>query len=434
MNPTFIERWFIGFMTKRYRAVVDRRLKDQSKIQESKKLVRRNRFAALFINLVRYFKLVLELLGAGIRPERHTDAVLFYEDNPKSMPSRVQFLEWNLPHTRFEGLTYQDQLQAIPSARFIWRLVFSLLVTILISVFFRPSPLTPDLVRVVRVSLLVYSRARASTKKTVYLFHIYRIETPFVSAFLKERGVRVHLVSSSAPLSAHNRILIGDSLKVCHPYQVDEFEHYRRLGECESCELWSPETFYELEPRYRGRVSDEHYDIVGVYTQGFFLREMLGRLHQEFAEGAVRREAKLLEMVTSYARFHPDVRFVIFPHPLERRHFAQTGEYHFSQTLELSNVQLDISSAHSSTLQFDTVGLGVTLLSSIGFERIYLGFRTIFYAADLEYINWAIDSPYHNIFYTEQDSFVKAIDFARNTSHRQFMDHVFERQFELFTW
>jgi hypothetical protein len=421
-------------MTKTYRGVVERRLEAQSTIQESQKLTQRNRFAVLLISLLRYVKLTLELLGARVRHAPQTDAILFYEDNPEALANRVRFFEWNRPNIPFEGVSYEDKLCAIPNARDVWRVMLWLLGIVLISVLYKPSQLTPHIVRVVRVSLLTLSRVHASTSKTIYLFRIYRIETPFVSAFLKERGIQVHLVASSSPLSAHNRILIGDSLKVCQPYQVDEFQYYRQLGACESCELWSPETFYQLEARYKGLAIDEHFDTVGIYTQGLLLRDRLGTLNKDFATGAVRRETELLEMVAAFAKNHPDVRFIIFPHPMERRHYKKMGEHQFDRLVGASNIEIDFSNTADSTLQFDRVGLGVTLLSSIGFERIYLGFRTIFFASDLEYINWDIESAYHRIFYSESDTFLSAIDTVRSMSHVEFMNRYFGRLFYPVIW
>ncbi|MDY7075434.1 MAG: hypothetical protein SXV54_00790 [Chloroflexota bacterium] len=425
MQLTLIEQCFTRAMTKTCWDVVERRLEAQSKVLKSKKLTQRNRFVVLFINLLRYFTLIVELLGAYSRPAPQADATIFFEYNPESFAKRSQFLEWNMPDTRFKGVSYDDKICAIPNGRFVWRVMLWLLGTILVSVLYRPSQLTPNLVRVVRTSLLTFSLARASTSKTIYLFRLYRVETSFVAAFLKERGIRVLLVASSALLSFDNRVLIGDSLKVCHPYQVDEFRHYRHLGTCESCELWSPETFHQMETRYKDLVIDEHLEIMGVYTQGCRLRAQLGTLHKDFAAGAIRREAELLEMVLTFASSHSDVHFIIFPHPMERRHYKKTGEHQYGKFFETANVEIDLSDATDSTLQFDRVGLGLTTWSSIGFERIYLGFRTIFYVSDLEYINWDIQSPYHKIFFAGQDAFLSAIDAVRKMTHREFMNHYF---------
>jgi hypothetical protein len=434
MHPRLIERCFTRAVTTTYYDIVIRRLETQSTIMESQKFTQRNRFIVLSINLLRYLALVVELLRARSRKAQPSDALLFYDPNPESIEKRRRHLEWNSQNASFIGVSYRDRVCTIPNARSLLRLMWWLLVTIVGSVLFRPSLLTPNVVRIVRTCLLTLSRVNASKDRRIYLFRIYRIETPFVAAFLKERGIRVHLVASSSPLSAHNRVLIGDRLQVCHPYQIDEFEFYRRLGTCESCELWSPETFYKLEDRYKELVIDEHYDTIGVYSQGFSLRDQLGTLDKNFAIGAVRREAELLEMVRIFASGHPDVHLVIFPHPMERRHYQKRGDHQFGQLVGLPNIDIDFSSAADSTLQFDQVGLGLTLLSSIGFERIFLGCRTIFYAADLEYVNWDISSPFHRIFYREQSAFVSAIDETRAMTHREFMIRFFGRFFYPSPW
>lgn len=434
MDLALLEHRFVCSITHTYHNVVENWLETQPDLLESQRFTQKNRFAILLISVLRYLKLTIELLVAyfGIIPR--TDAIVFYETDPRSVEKRGQFLEWNVTGIQLNGVSYDDKIRSVPDARFVWHIMPRLLGVILASALYRPSRLTPHLVRIVRTCLLTFSQAHASATRTIYLFRIYRIETPFVSAFLKERGIRVHLVTSSAPLSFYHRVLIGDSLKVCHPYQVDEFQHYAQLGTCQSCDLWSPETFYQLEAHYKGQSLDEHFNTVGVYTQGAFLRDRLGTLNKDFATKAIRRETELLEMVVVYARGHPDIQFILFPHPMERRYYSETGEHQFDSIVRLHNVTVDFSNATDSTLQFDRVGLGLTTLSSIGFERIYIGLRTIFYVSDLEYINWDIKSPYHKTFFTGQDDFLLAIDTVRKMSHSEFMNYYFGHLFYRSLW
>jgi hypothetical protein len=428
MQIRSIERSFVRAMTTGLSEIVEKRLRAQSRILESQHFWQKNRLAVLLISLVRYVQLCVELIGARFRPVRQIDGVLFYENDQRSVDTRRRYLQWRNPGTQFVDLSYADKIASIPDRCFVWRVMPRLLFAILLSICYPPSQLTSALVRIVRVCLLTFSRACSSTSQTIYLFRIYRIETPFVAAFLQERGITVHLVASSSPLSFHNRILVGDSLKVCHPYQLDEFAHYRTLGACEHCDLWAPETFHELEPHYQDRLIEENPGIIGVYTQGFRLRDELGTLHPDFAVSAVRREDELLDVVTEYAENHPHVRFIVFPHPLERRHYKASGQYQFVRLADLSNVEIDFSTESNSTKQFNRVGLGLTVLSSIGFERIYLGFRTIFYVSDLE-INWDIQSAYHQIFFTDRGTLLAAMDETRVMTHREFMIHYFGRVF-----
>jgi len=430
MQSNWIERWFIRVMTHTYPDLVERRLEASSKILESQKITQKNRWVILVISLLRYINLIIEFLIAHFRPAPQTEALLFWEIYPQEIVGRLKFLKWNKPNAEFESVSYADKLCFVPNILPVWRIMFRLLITILVSALYKPSQLTPHLVRIVRTTLLTFGRAYASTNKTIYLFEIYRIETPFVAAFLMEHGIRVHLIASSAPLSFDNRILIGDSLEVCDPYQVDEFAYYRSMGTCKSCELWSPETFYRLEARYKGLTIDNHFDTIGVYTSGILLRDQLGSLNKEFAAKAIEREIELSNMVAAYARDHPEINVIIFPHPMERRHYHKTGEYPFSKHFKVSNIEVDLSGVGDSTLQFDRVGLGLTNFSSIGFERIHLGFRTIFYVADLEYINWEIESPYHQIFFTERAAFLSAIDQVRQMPHHDFMNHYFGHFFQ----
>jgi CDP-glycerol glycerophosphotransferase (TagB/SpsB family) len=134
---------------------------------------------------------------------------------------------------------------------------------------------------------------------------------------------------------------------------------------------------------------------------------------------------ELLGMIGQYAQMHPQVRMIVFPHPLERRHYNKTREHQFESLEDIPNVTIDFSEANDSTLQFDRVGLGVTTFSSIGFERMHLGLRTLFYVSDLPNVNWEITSPYNAVFFKEKEAFLLAIEAVRKMSHREFINHYF---------
>lgn len=419
------ERRFIRAIAPAYSDKITSWLEAQPRILESQKFTQTNRFAVFLISAVRAIKLAVEVLKAHSGKALDTDAAIFYEKDPASIEKRIAFLEDNEPDTAFAGVSYNNSVRTVPDASFTFRVLPLLLGTIFASAFRAPSRLTPHLVRIVRTCLLALDRVEASTANQLYLFRISRVETPFVAAFLKEHGIGVHLVASSTPLSFYQRVLIGDSLKACHPYQLDEFQYYRQLGICNSCELWSPETFHRIKEYYAGRSLEEHFETIGVYTQGAQLRDRLGTYAKGFAAKAIRRETELLQMVAFYARAYRDVSFVVFPHPMERRHYARTGDHQFDRLARFPNISVDLQDAADSTLQFDRVGLGITTLSSIGFERISLGLRTIFYVSELEYINWDIESPYHRLFFAEREVFLSALDAIRRLTHGQFIRRFF---------
>lgn len=178
---------------------------------------------------------------------------------------------------------------------------------------------------------------------------------------------------STTPLTTENHYLIGDSLKLCHPYQADEFRAYRHLGVCENAEMWSPEELELLSRCYGGKQVSDYPMKIGLYTQGFWLRLQKGASGPVVGGEFARQEEDLATYLVTYLTQHHDVQLFVFPHPIERRHYQQTGEYQFKTLAEHPQVTFDVSDTSSMT-SFDQIGLGITISSTVGFDRLYNGF------------------------------------------------------------
>jgi hypothetical protein len=236
------------------------------------------------------------------------------------------------------------------------------------------------------------------------------------------------LIASTTPLAHYNRYLIGDSLKLCNPYQQDEYTHLQHNYTCRQVELWSPEDIVVLASYYTAKPKPTLSNQIGVYTQGFWLRIEMGIYEEKAGQELAEWEHDLLQIALKLVEQHHELQLVLYPHPLERRHQQKTME-HFGQLLtSQERIRIDFSDSNSA-LTFDQVGLGLTTMSTIGFERLYMGFRTLFYLPPSIFLANGIPSAYNVLFCASQEELLAKIQAVRQMPHAEFMQHTFGKEF-----
>ena len=286
------------------------------------------------------------------------------------------------------------------------------------------SELTSSYVDIVKSCVLVAGHAYASRGREALLFRPYRLEVPFVSAYLMAQGMRAVPIVGTTPMAAHVGTLVGSSAMLCTAYQIDEFAHFHPLDGGGTWELWGPTELVEMEQQYGDAPAPDMTDVIGVYTQGFWLRVLQGSIDEAAARPHVELERRFLDLVERFARAHPRVRLVLFPHPQERARHARTGEHGYGELLGLPNVELDTGD-ESSIFGFDSVGLGITTVSTVGFDRLHIGRRTVFLVGDNDFIDLSVPSRYNSVFHTDADEFLGHVEAARLQPHEQFMAEHF---------
>lgn len=405
-----------------YRSILIQRLEEDqllvSTAASRRKVIRS--LAALFL-------LFMEIITIPFRrPGKTSNHPTFYDSNAQSNPSRLAYLLYHRPDAVFTGINYQSRilpgLKAVSSFPLLARTFVSLLKAI-----FQPSELSGHYTRILRTCLLIASHTNGSGKQELYLFRLYQPESIISAAYLSERNVLIHLVPSTTPLAPYNRRLIGDSLIICNPYQSDEFSCYKDLGSCHKSESWSPEEIVPMNEYYSSRTSPVLPNIMGLYTQGYWLRERRKLLNPELIPELVRREQELHQFLVSYINGITNLELIIFPHPMERRHYQQTGEYPFS-TGASERIRVDFSGVNSN-FTFNLVGLGLTTVSTIGFDRLFMGFRTLFYVPPTGFLDLSVPSPYRPLFCLTKDQLLEQIERWRTRSHAEFMQSIFGRVF-----
>ncbi len=218
--------------------------------------------------------------------------------------------------------------------------------------------------------------ARREKIERAYDFAPYLIDANWYTKGLQEIGVHVNKIPSSGPLKAHNRYLLGNSLALSTPYQLMEVEKFRATIRVDRILKWIPERALEYIQIYQNpNLPEPPKFSIGYYSHGGWLRAASG--HADNGLNIPQAELALMEDLSAWLSHEPDKELLIFLHPKERqpevfeqceafykKHFAGI-KYRFSDQKK------------SSSEGFHLVDLGIAVYSTVLYERLFAGYKSL---------------------------------------------------------
>lgn len=222
----------------------------------------------------------------------------------------------------------------------------------------------------------------------LHFFNIYENDANLLAYVLMKCGIEVNKISSEVPLQFWNRAVVADSLSLCFRYQQDEYEFFNKTMHVRKIQHWVPENSFELKKYYVKKNIATKENTIGFYSSAMWLREELGRI--DLKNNAYLNEQNLFKFLLDFVNRNFAYKLIIFPHPLEKAHLERTKAYYgqLSQHIELADLNVP------NPQQFHKADVGVTLLSTLSYERIFWGFKTLIYP--LGYDDFPIENSNFN--------------------------------------
>ena len=210
--------------------------------------------------------------------------------------------------------------------------------------------------------------------KAVNYFCIYERDSNICSYILIKNGFFINKIPSEVPMYFFNKVIIANQLSFCFAYQKEEFDKYKETMFVEKTELWAPEQILYAPQRFLlKREFKPQYDI-GFFSSGNWLRGQLDDI--DLGHNDKENEELILRGLITYSKKN-NLSLRLFLHPLEKRiEYKATSEIYYKEFLQHQNVTL-ADTMISSIEGFDDINIAVSLYSTLMFERIYLGFKTI---------------------------------------------------------
>ncbi|MFN5621304.1 MAG: hypothetical protein ACK478_08370 [Flavobacteriales bacterium] len=230
------------------------------------------------------------------------------------------------------------------------------------------------IIEVLEISL-VLKWLHAHKLNEIYDFVPFEVDSNAMFLSTRAQGARTTKIPSPGPLSTHNKIMLCDALVLSGGYHFEEIDQLRRHYRIGNFLSWPPErahTYYDLYTKEKGVVTPK---MLGFYSHGEWIRMKNGLIKGNTS--LLHAEEDALRLLGVFLKEHPDFRLTIYPHPKERKSCSiKELEDYYSQMTGASAIHI-ADASKGTTFRFRESDIAITCYSTIIFERLYAGFKTI---------------------------------------------------------
>ena len=212
---------------------------------------------------------------------------------------------------------------------------------------------------------------------TIYYFSIVERESNIFAYFFQRSKIKVVKVASDTPIGFWNQNILSNDLIVCNKYQYDEIEFFKRSINIDKAIYFGPELSLKYNNLYDSNTRASN-NTIGFYSTASWVRSAEGHIDQgiDFMES----EKKVISCLKNILLKNKNLKLYIFLHPKEKNCNYLLKSFKYYKNLFEENIPYEIvESPKSSSELFHKVDLGVAFNSTILHERIYCGFKTLFY-------------------------------------------------------
>lgn len=198
----------------------------------------------------------------------------------------------------------------------------------------------------------------------------YENDSNFSYLLFKKQNVKYHKCPSPGPLKIHNQLILVDSLFINNPYQEEELNIYSETIRFKNYKKVPPENAFKFIDFYR----DKNHSLknsLGFYSHGAWVRKKQG--HKNDGLTILQSENEILNILTNLR-----VEKGYFLHPKEKLDIKEAISFYH----KFDNAPTFLNLQSPSNLLFASVDIGLGAYSTILFERLFAGFKTLFYRSE----------------------------------------------------
>jgi hypothetical protein len=188
-------------------------------------------------------------------------------------------------------------------------------------------------------------------------------------------------------------------------------------------ETWMPEMQLNYLHLYDKKQIELPVNVIGFYSGACWLRKKLDHTILETI-GSYDAEEQILKNLLEYVGKNPTLRLMIFLHPIEKRNknnFDDAMKYYSAIISEDLRSNVEFYPPDSpGVFGFDKINIGVSLFSTIMFERLSLGFKCILNPVDKPDFPIA-NSPFRNICAYSKSELFEKLDKNINLSKEEYL-------------
>lgn len=347
---------------------------------------------------------------------------IIYDATRKSFESRKDFVNHFFKEGKVTAGIFKNELfNNIPLSQKIAIMFLATLWTPFLFVFnfFRKDKVGYSLLlfEFVEVYRLIESCKQLKVKE-VFFFCIYEKDANITALLLNHNNIIVNKITSETPLSFWNKIIIADKIYLCSAYQLDEVEKYKETIFTDKIYLWGPEKIMVNYHKYSQPTNLKKQNI-GFYSTAGWLRKLQGHIEQKVPLDEKEEMVKFI--LKEFCKNNTQYKLTVFLHPKERIEKVKDLVIDkYKKDFEGINYTL---CSEISALSFEEAALAVAFFSTIVFERLYYGFKTLIMPMGLEE-NFPIQgSSMKNICAYSEKELYNLIENNIKLSNQEFFDN-----------
>lgn len=243
--------------------------------------------------------------------------------------------------------------------------------------------------------------------KNLHFFCIYETDSNLMAYALMNNGIKINKIPSEVPLQFLNTTIVANTLSFCFRYQEEEYQAYASRMHCNDLQHWIPENSFSLEHFYISGDRNTDKNTIGFYSSGMWYRKEIDTMDLLNADVY---ERELLLYLMEFVKENPSYKLMIFLHPIEKANMDRALQYYnsFSTAFEFADIKM------SNAQLFALADVVVSLYSTLVFERIFWGFKTIM--APLGQTNFPVQgSVFNNVCARNKEQLKEKLNVALKT-------------------
>ena len=306
---------------------------------------------------------------------------LIFDAQKSSKNLRIDYLRHYTKIKDFDFISYNELLFFKSNfnkiSYFFYSLPFVLLLTIISQFYQNRSSFALLIEYPIVLNNLFSILNKNSNISSIYYFSIVERESNIFAYFFQEKKVKVIKIASDTPIVFWNKNILSNDLLICNKYQFEEINFFKSSIHIENIKFFGPELSLNYNHLYNINTKTVN-NTIGFYSTASWVRESEGHIDQGI--DFLKYERKVLECIKKFLSMNSDVKLFIFLHPKEKtqKYFKLSLNYYKDILDNTISYEL-VNSTKSSSQLFHTVDLGVAFNSTILHERLYCGFKTLFY-------------------------------------------------------
>jgi len=329
--------------------------------------------------VLRYFIKILSYKVSNLSTS-YKCSNLILDANSSSRELRIEYLKYFTKIKDFDFISYNELLFFKSNYQKLIFFIYSapmVMLMLILSQFYKSRSSFALTIEYALVLKNIFKIINSNPKlNTIYYFSIAERESNLFAFFFQRKKIRVVKIASDTPIGFWNQNILSNDLIICNKYQCDEIKFFKSSLSIDKTIFFGPELSLKYNKLYDSNTRTLK-NTIGFYSTASWVRRAEGHIDQgvDFMES----EKKVISCLRNIVLENKNLRLYIFLHPKEKNSKYLAKSFKYYKSLFKDGCFEIVQSPKSSSELFHKVDLGVAFNSTILHERIFCGFKTLFY-------------------------------------------------------